>query len=1309
MEEEKLVVEEKMGPVKDLHAKFEKTPLRKPLGEIPTASSRLGKEESLINMKSTLQKWENKTYTPFLTPQKQKLVEPEMVTRSEPRGGRFTRGRNFNFDRDDENDDDDESGGTTRRTSMPAVGAVKNALKQYLANTGQSGKDVKNVTSPHPSQNTKSRRALVPKMRSIEEDGEDNDENQPVSIKVPTTKPQSASIDTGSDTGTTSSFEVGLKGQQNASAKSKLEADAKPMNKWKFPAKSISKTNTPCKSKGYIFDEFAVGLKALKSPKKTKMEDEPLTVSGSLDIDEPSVVNSFEIGLKALRTPKRGAIQPDVKEVKQEKTEAAVGSFAVGLKALRTPKKAVDVKNEMSCENDEPEGEVKSFKVGLKALRKPENSALEKKLSKIEKKIQERNFGVDLKSTITSRKPRATDTEIDVKQTFVTLKPTATKTAKQDTVNEETNLTDLKSKLKRTGKLGQEREHAKSSTTNGESSDEYADWKMAKSKLKPVTIDEKISKLNEEDTNEKGHDPEEHLDIREDKIDWNQAKQRLKHVAPLETCATKMETDDEAASTSECDDGVRDVGPNVEADDEVVTSTNEHEDDVGDTRLSALSKSNPMDETLLVDMNDTVSDGELEGMVKCNMSPLGDSTLQLGDALAENRNDVEKGESVEPKKKGFGKSEVQEEPVKSPKKRPNDYDRDDEKDVVLRKVEREDQEEHVNMGRLAELPKLKKRENSQENEASKGNVTENSSPPEGVHVTKCIEENSEEKDSVGDRKRVRSDDSETSQSSRESSKEDASIISAKGLSNKAPCKKKQKLVSNDDTDCLSAGLSPGNLFIDPKTPDTTQTSQSSQGESEMDTSPVKSPVNLRSNSDKEFTSSTAAPSKLKRGTSQENEANKGNVTEKSSPPEGVHATKYSDEEECKIFSSTPAGDQSYPLKKRTKIDTPMSESRFALGTTRSPAVTHKKLDCSVEEYSETTTDIIKRWRERRHFLNLKGSPRTVAERMEEEEIGTDSKDQHPLLTLDEDSAHSKVSHFLSSLPSASNGKDVNMDQPDVPDAKSRLSSASKRSSTLSHCSVRSREEMEADLDKGMRELEKRLHMFDDDDDDGCSPICSTIRKGPPHFAAKINKASAKVSKRGKEETISESDEEMKDEDQPGNKRLQPSTSGSDVLDFVQEKRTRLMQIQDESIHLDSDTDADDSQLQPNPYMGYERVSRMRQGRQSPMMGINSRRRRRSRSVGRPVAELGPSSPQNTYREKALNRLGLCTPARQRIQPRGPRLGTAQSQVDALCTPYGSRRLQKTHTSSSGNVYIVDMNCSDDDSDDRYLNYSIHLY
>ena len=1245
MDEEKLVVEEKMGPVKDLHARFEKTPMRKPLGEIPTVSSRLGKEESSINMKSTLQKWESKTFTPFLTPQKQKMIQPEHVTRSEPRGGRFTRGRNFNFDGDGENDDD-ESGGPIRRTSMPAVGAVKNALKQYLANTGQSEKEVKNVASPYPAQQaTKSRRALVPKMGSIEEDGEDNDENQPLSIRVPANKTQTSSTETDS----TGSFEVGLKGFRSTTVKSKLGADVKPMDEWKSPVKSISKANTPCKQKGYIFDEFAVGLKALKCPKKTEVEGKSLTVSGSVEIDEPPVVSSFEVGLKALRTPKRGTTHPDTSETKPEETEQPVSNFAVGLKALRAPKK--DVVNEaLSRDTDAPKGEVKSFEVGSKALKKPDSKA-----AKIEQKLLERNFGVGLKAARTSKKPQATDNkdknkEKDAKQTFVTLKPTTSRSAKQETSssNEETKLTDLKMKLKRTGKLDKEREDTDKYNTNKESTDEHIDWKIAKSKLKPVMIEEnKLEKRTDEDDSHGDAEEEEeaeHLDIREDRIDWTQAKMKLKRVASTDTDANSREVDADVAS-----------------------SANEDQDADENAKMSALSKCNPMDETLLVDMNDTVSDGELEGMVRYNMTQMDDSILQLADAASKDKgkDDMETCSDAQPNEKANKKLEV-EEPINSPKKEPRDQDRDFTNDHLSR--------------------------------IAKENIGE------AANTKKESQEKIEEKSSVCDRKRVRSDDSETSHSSTEKG-ETFGAKTAKSLSNRSPLKKKQKLLANDDGDFVGTCLSPGNLFIDPKTPETSQSTKGRDSESDMDmTSPVKSPVKFQSEGVKETKSPIGSPTKLKRGKSQKDEMSDGSGTENNSPPEGVKVTKCLDEEECRIFSSsTPVADESYPLK-RPKVDTPLSESKFALGAPKSPSVTHKKLDCSVEEYSDTTTDIIKRWRERRYFLNLKGSPRTVAERMEEEEEKSNTRDQLP---LDEDSAHSKVSHFLSSLPAAtSNAKEANLDHPENVDKKpSRLSTASKRSSTLSHCSVRSREEMEADLDKGMRELEKRLHMFDDEDDDEGSPICSIIRKGPSHFAAKMNKTAAKVSKPAKEETISESDEEDDSINGAEEKKLQPSTSGSDVLDFIKEKRTRLMRIQDESIRLDSDTDADDSQLQPKLD---ERASsrHARPGVRSPVMGTRIRQRRRSRSVGRPVVELGAYSPKNTYTEKALSRLGLCTPARNRFEPSSPRLEDAQLQVHALCTPHRSNRFPKSkavHTSNSGNVYIVDMNCSNisDDYNDRY--------
>ena len=414
-------------------------------------------------------------------------------------------------------------------------------------------------------------------------------------------------------------------------------------------------------------------------------------------------------------------------------------------------------------------------------------------------------------------------------------------------------------------------------------------------------------------------------------------------------------------------------------------------------------------------------------------------------------------------------------------------------------------------------------------------------------------------------------------------------------------------------------------------------SQSPKGpdiESDMDTqSPTKSQEKLASEKEK----SPKNPTKFKRENSEKMETD-GDSTRKF-PPEGENVVACQEVEGTKVFSSTPASDACIPMKKRAKVDTPMSESRCKFYTPQSPSLSHRKLDCSVEEYSDTTNDIIRRWRERRHFLNLKGSPRTVAERMAEEEEENDARhDDHRLPQTEDEDSSLKVRQYLSSLPGAPASRESLTGSGDIPDikpkSKSRESTASKRSSILSHCSVRSREEMEADLDKGMKELEKRLNMFNDDDndDDASSPICSAIRRGPSRLMATFGKTAEKFSRPGKEKTISESDEEEEKIGDDEEKRLHPSTSGSDVLDFIKEKRTRLMQIQDESIHLESDTDADDSQIQ---VFQTERVSRLRL---KP-----GNRRRRSRSVGRQVVELGISSPKNTFTQKALGRTGPLHP------------------------------------------------------------------
>ena len=1276
MDTDKLVVEDKVGAVKDLHARFEKTSARKPLGEIPQSASMGSDGISSVNLKSKLQEWESKTYTPFLTPQKQKLTLSEHVTRSEPRG-RFARAKQFDFDRDG---DDDDAGGTPRRTSMPAAGAVKNALKQFLANAGQSDNEVKNVASPYPSERTtKSRKALVPKMSSIEEDSEDNvnDENQPVSAKRETDKIANEFTSTKESV---SSFEVGLKGLRSAGAKSKLTTQEKPIEEWKSPIKSISNATTTCKQKGYIFDEFAVGLKALKSPKKTEIGDQPLTVSGTVDIDEPPMINSFEVGLKALRTPKRDVTKPIVNEPKLEKTETTVSSFAIGLKALKTPKKA-DLINEMVNAEKGQGVEFQSFKVGLKALKKPEVKQDEQLTPTVE-----RSFGVNLKSVKKVEEPGTIDSELEekketMKQTFVTLKPTVTRIASEERieVGEKSKLTDLKMKLKQIEKKREEFERVNTQDLE-ESAEEHIDWQLAKSKLRHVGSDEKKKTVDEKEKEEKQHEVE-HLDIREEKIDWKLAKTKLKRV-----------TSTEDTKTVEMEREVENLEENY------VQQTAEN------TRMSALSKSDPMDETLLVDMNDTVSDGELEGLVKCNISKLDESSLQLGEVLAENKNIVTSDATEERREKATGRKKEDitidaddvksqdkgdTEPAAKPQKEPVNSDGESDDDEVSFKtpIRRNSKRSRKESGSEDETGRFKsvssEHDNVQFHSISSGGDIE--------RFESVSSELSVDKNSTCDRKRVRSDDSENSTASSES-KKSTSAGSKSGLSNKSPLKKRLKLLSHSDYP--SSCLSPGNLFIDPKTPDTTEMSQSSKGrdtESDMDTqSPAKSLEKPASETERSPKSSTKSKTENSEGMETDGD-NAGK-----SPPEGENVVAFLQVDGTKVFSSTPTYDESIPVKKRAKVDTPMSESKFGIGTPQSPSLGHRKLDCSVEEYSDTTNDIIRRWRERRHFLNLKGSPRTVAERMaEEEEENSDTvHDDHRLPQTEVEDSSLKVREYLSSLPGGSASRELLIDNTHVPDvkpkSKSRASTASKRSSTLSHCSVRSREEMEADLDKGMKELEKRLNMFnDDDDDDASSPICSAIRRGPPRLMATFSKTTEKLSRPGKEKTISESEEEEEKMVDDEEKRLHPSTSGSNVLDFIQEKRTRLMQIQDESIHLDSDTDADDSQMQ---VVQTERVSRLRLR--------PGNRRRRSRSVGRQVVELGASSPKNTFTQKALGRLGLCTPARHGLESDNPRSRIAQSRMETLYTPCRTNRFQK-----NGSVYIVDMNNrsgTSDASNDRYF-------
>lgn len=483
--------------------------------------------------------------------------------------------------------------------------------------------------------------------------------------------------------------------------------------------------------------------------------------------------------------------------------------------------------------------------------------------------------------------------------------------------------------------------------------------------------------------------------------------------------------------------------------------------------------------------------------------------------------------------------------------------------------------------------------------------------------------------------------------------------STASLAEKSPVRKKQKLTVAEEE---PRGLSPGNLFIDPKVSD--------RGLNNEDCSVPEGPLSVSPLSRKSLTEDS--PKALKRSQDQKN------VT-------SANIKEMEKNKEADVTSS--------PMRKKPKVEAETPDVEPAEQGKKSRLSPNEKTNWRAEEeFGDSTRDIMRRWRERRHFLNLQGSPRTVSERIDQDE-GDDSQAKEASgLPAAEDSTQTKVHHYLAMIPDASATTTARL--PDDPDAstthsKSRLSSVSKRSSGMSHCSIRSREEMEADLDRGMRELERRLQMFEEDqdcasnsDEEDASPICAAIRKGPKRYAAQMRKIT-------EDPTEGVAHQEMApathgEDDESRDRKLAPSTSGSDVLDFIREKRSRLMQIQAESIHLESDTDGEQ---EPNDARRPTPASTRR--RQL------SRGRRRSRSIGRPVVQLGAASPKKAHTQQALGRLGLCTPAKFNI-----RIGTATpvgqtSSARALCTP--SKR-QYAHQS---NVCVVDMDCSDTSEEARY--------
>ncbi len=1166
MESDELVAEEQVGPVKNLHAKFEDTgSSRKPLGEICQTRANLKEEGRAAGIKSTLQQWESKTYTPYLTPQKQKLKPSENLTKSEPRMRKIQ---------------EDE---TSRRTSLPGVGAVKNALKMYLANTGQpTGSRTTKVASPYPkgkprggSGPAKSRLVdVVPSMGSIEED----DENH-----LGAASQKEANIN-DADRRVEPATPVHLEGkkvQDGTSQKLNEDSEVVIRQNWGTSVTSIP-SKTPRKEGGFIFDEFAVGLKALRTTTKARLAsqkcvDNELAANEIEGRAEEPVVNSFEVGLKALRTPRRAAAPPEEKARSATNTEMQLDrNFAVGLRALKTPQKPEP--NKFGATEDDVEATC------TKRIRNASRGQSEETVSADPKTLEKGgvagSFGVNLRSqgdAIKNAKDRIDGKEEEA-PVFPTLKPVTRNTSgNQEERGNKCRLEGAKTKLKHVNTMSFERMAEEKKQTLEDEKKEMVNWVDVKSKLRHVSKEELQAKEVEKEVHHV-----EPFDVREEKIDWKKAKMNLRQTSRRDE--KKSETEIEI-TVEETEKETKIFASDLE---EPVKAEDEERVEVSDTakdatrktecadfavkgtgkNISALSKCNPADESMLVDLDDTVTDAELERLVQCNMS------------------------------KAFKNGTPEKPPTTAA--------------VSLEQRRESEDEPKQTITEAGEtVEEIEKKDDLAQSDDEHADVTES---------------NDETTSEACDRKRYRSESSDASQSDRKKLNQSVS-----SLAEKSPLRKKQRLTALKESENFrSLGLSPGNLFIDPMTPDSNCATSSPRGDqtrprAELPSLEDGSPLGIS------LSESSLNHSSRSRKRSQEH-------ADEDTMEVGESRSLHKEEDELTSDAEmrSEASAENIPAKK-SKVEEGQRETdpvKFKKPLL-SEGRTRRTKWSTEEDFSDSTVDIMRRWKERRHFLNLKGSPRTVEERMEEEDTVEQSGSALGLPQL-EDSTQSKVRHFLSTIPdtpesSTNSFPDVSVSEVSetTSRAHSRLSNASKCSSVLSHCSVKSREEMEADLDKGMQELEKRLHMMDQDssDEDTSSPICRAIRKGPRQFASKATRAERIISDGTANSEQSLEMEDPSDKSERG--KMKSSSSGSDVLDFIKEKRTRLQQIQDESIHLDSETDEDECE---------EKSWRSRA--RHPL----TRNRRRSRSVGRPVVQLGADSPKKSFPYRAVERLGLCTPA-----------------------------------------------------------------
>ena len=1340
--DEHLVEDSKTAPVKDLHAKFEAvlgTPCRRVLDEIPN-SKFSGKDESntSVNIKGKLQQWEQKLKTPHRKPAQDEGSENTSTSSAV---------KKLKVRKDLLIEDGDE-GTVSRRTSLPAAGAVKSALNKYLQNTKDGSIPLCQVSSPYPSAIKREKFSVPPiAMESIDEDGVDEDDDE-VSFKptrnlvtsqeveakddnksscdLPSThsksncdslkkSPQKSFLCKGVTQSTDSSFQVGLAGLKTTELKADVES--KPTDDWVSPAKcrrNKDAQGTPAEQ-SYVFDEFAVGLKALKSPRRTAFEEAPLSVAASIEIDDEPQRSRFEVGLKALRSPKP---KDNLKLVEvpaiQIDEPPNIDRFQVGLKALRSPQKAVNsgLGSQPSLKVAEPQEEKKFFEVGLKALRSPRNIApkeesatsddmkdvhahlegMKKKLKKIEA-TQEEKFHE-------FKEPKVGTIPVKLKHVKSPCKsPTkgmkSLSKSPQKTGNE--LITDLRkieidfgSEKKRLKHVRKEDEIHLKFGVNDQDATPFKEGLAALKKVhKEGTADVKIKKALEN----------EFIKKTDSVAEKNRTENLEKKVADEDTkMVEEIEKKEEKAKVEQ-----KSVTANKAAVSAADKKRAEFAQMKTNRKMSMLSKSSSLDDTIMVDMNESVAEWELENMMEANMGDL-DETICLLEGNARKRSQ----ENVSVKGKEGNKTEA---PVHKTKEKSENTSDKIEKTSPGKIIKGEDE---VDSGlQLLEEGK---------HDVKEGNVDSEKNIQTGIDEDKGLTNMGQdvaEMESSSDRKRIRSDGSDKSNKDQKISSPAQSKFDEKTnmkISDKSPLKKRPKLVvkemsdENDEEEMASPRKKikspvkkealPVKKMVSPIKKSTTR---APEYDSSMDWS------------SEAIAKATASPSaNQKKRSSDELDDEDKNVTE-------IEERKYSPKKKYDENRSVPVFDTKSPVRKRAKmevvdihLDSQSVDNKSRLD---SPSSAHRrKLHSIGEEYSDATNDIIKRWRKRRQFLNLKGSPSTVAERIGiDEEDGLAEKTEN-LLPHREDDSMDKVQKYLSGIHG-----EGNPDGEDNPDAGSRLSSMSgsslskrsNRSSTLSHTSTKSREEMDREWEKGIAALEKKLGMFD--------PICDSIKSGPSKHRFLTGK-----------DDIQEEEGECSDGRKGKGRNIKKTTSGSDVLDFVHEKRSRLIEIQNESIHIESgsDSEAEDSdpslaRIKSRTRPGLSGLARERSPRKGRVeaevettgLGGTRRQRRRSRSVGRPVPELGPSSPKSNYPSLAAGRLGLCTPLRISRQTdrwmkdasqdgqQGRHLA-GRSQVDVLCTPSRPRAQQNS-------VYIVDLSCdglvdSDDSQDEQTYRYSCHV-